>query len=499
MHLGADGPADVVAAVQQVLAVLVAALFCYVLGQVLNLACNWYRKRSNMKIMAQTATQLTVEEEPEEECRGSPPASTAMRSIALLLVVLISEWPQFPPFNESPLLKATLLSWHWSVWAFVVAPLWLSLAVPAVREVVMIRTSLHWLPVKGSDGTGRAGCRACSSLTALALGMPLVAWVHVTFILRIGRCQTWPNGRLRLCSDWCGGPLHGPRAFCYSAPPIAPDPRSPKERAEQSISFFRQNVVIGQAPPVHAVALSNASVRIIVGEGPECSLDFPMLDPGRSTVVLSFGPPYGVEDKFLVAPRQRRHWSALPLAMPHDCATTRDAPRIATQAAVMNAVQRALLGIGYRVAAWGCSVNSKTAFWAAATTPMPYAHVTLDSGGTFGPGSARTVGPCGETFESAWRRHPSWYAPNASQAPPPAEWPSDSVDLMLAACHHTPYDFSVGDNDLWANPAGIKETMRLAHEAGCPHDNVRLVVGNGGAHCGYFVESNVESNRMSSR
>ena len=68
MHLGADGLVDVVAAVQQLLAVLVAALSCYVLGQVLNLACNWYHKRSNMKIMARTATQLTGEEEPEEEC-----------------------------------------------------------------------------------------------------------------------------------------------------------------------------------------------------------------------------------------------------------------------------------------------------------------------------------------------------------------------------------------------------------------------------------------------
>ena len=157
--------------------------------------------------------------------------------------------------------------------------------------------------------------------------------------------------------------------------------------------------------------------------------------------------------------------------------------RLSERAAGINAVAALLRPRYPRLVIYGCSVGGKAAYWAAVTAPPgTYAQALIDSGGTMGPASAKTVGPCGESWTAAVGRWPQWYHPRARDAPPPSEWPADLGDLMGEACHRTRFRFGVGRWNQWNNYEGTLQSVQAARDAGCVVDVYEGYV----AHCGYF-------------
>lgn len=343
-------------------------------------------------------------------------------SLWLSCIALISYlWPTWAPFHQNVYLTLKV-----SLWTF-----WY--AIPIVIFFTVI------LPSWVLNGFRNVSARNSIYATGLLVFICVYTALFVPNIQ--GMKDEW---LLSMCIQDCVHPWHDCRSH------VRQETRSRSQSAE-IFEFFEQ---IYGLPDANAVQLIRANVKneqLVISS-----------DNSTRTIVLSM-----TSQRILLGGYLEGYTAHV--SIPDDWVTRRH--YISTAASVMNRVAHLIrMNIpNASLSVYGCSIGGKIAYYAALTSELEYENAIIDSGGAM-VSTMKIVGPCGETLEAMQRRWPHWLA---KSIPPVAAWPFDVSDLM-SKCRRTAFLFTTAEHDMWNNPLGMKETLRVAEAFEC---NVRLFTG----------------------
>lgn len=343
-----------------------------------------------------------------------------LSSVALILYV----WPTWAPFHQN-----VYLTFKVNLWTF-----WY--AIPLVVFVSVIVPS--WL----LNGVSNVGARSSMYATCLLV---FICVYTASFVPNVqGMNDEW---LLSMCIQDCVHPWDDCRLHVRQK-------TGSQSQSTESFEFFAQIYGLPDETAVQAIRAYVQNDQLVIYS-----------DKSTNKIMISMTPQ--APQRILIGGSLEGYTAHV--SIPDDWVSRRH--YISTAASVMNRVAQLIRSIiqDASLSVYGCSIGGKIAYYAALTSDVEYENAIIDSGGAM-VSTMQIVGPCGETLEAMQRRWPGWLA---ESTPPVAAWPFDVGDLM-SNCRQTAFLFTTAEHDLWNNPLGLKETVRVAESFGC---NVRLFTG----------------------
>tara|TARA_B110000902_G_scaffold230204_1_gene271515 strand:- start:48 stop:1445 length:1398 start_codon:yes stop_codon:yes gene_type:complete len=387
---------------------------------------------------------------------------TTVRTLSIVLLAwsVFAFWPRFAPYDRSVGIELTLLAWRTAVWS--------------VGLVVAILLSFC-VGLRGlSTSLRRFGI--------VSIGAFALVWLYAIPGLNMRQFQDAWNGRLKRCTRFC------PNVFeaCVHEPTwTVANSLSQADVAARSVVWLEANVH-GYAPAISTTA-GGTTLALDWGGGCTTQVTIPA---GPVDALLTLDTLDAAE----VATRHGLQLVELFASFPTSsaCEAVFEAAhggRFAREARFLNEVAAAIVAAdaSSTVSLYGCSFRGRVAQWAAVTASgFSYATVFVDSGGTLGIASVKSVSACGESFEAMVARWPSWLASNASLVEDVSTWPPD-VDAYvpwLTTCASTRLVVSVSALDLWNNPGGTQLAIDELRLGGCSNVELTVSEASGTLHCG---------------